>query len=586
MISPRNPHHVMLSALAVFLALLKASCAEERITVFAQPTPGAERNILSRDVRIYLPTLSGSSGVESAISDMITFQLLRNLGARRRTEIDFSKGAKVQIVRDVLPLTENDDPVVSAIRIGADTDFVIWGQTYPVEEGLIIQLYLTLTPHSEPTKRVWATSTAHNRNAFDLAIDFPTRHFEFEPITISRNDIESFRKNNFRVIYTDRNLSAPQSEIVKNTSTLRWEFNAVQVQSDGKVGWVPLPERANSFADLTDLSAALTSFLQSDWGNVGPALDRMLGSERQAQLPRSFLIGILLLRGLAEERRGFSGRTYFSEAQRLNPDRKITTQYIAMANIAEFDRAKARRDVFTARRDLDDIRNYVADRRLLFWDTDPWYGTLAAAVPALEAPAVIGDLPQTPDLSFFVASRPIGKGGDLGGLVGADSHCQRLAAAVGAGNKTWRAYLSITQTRNTNAVNARDRIGNGPWQNAKGTIVAQDINDLHSHNNGINAENSLTETGSRVAGFGFTPSWHDALTGSNPEGRAFPPNLNMTCDNWTSSQSGKAMVGHLDRLGAGIEYQGSWNSSHQSRGCGQPDLAATGGNGLFYCFAQ
>ena len=194
---------------------------------------------------------------------------------------------------------------------------------------------------------------------------------------------------------------------------------------------------------------------------------------------------------------------------------------------------------------------------------------------------------QSPNMSFFVTSAPVGKGGDLGGLAGADAHCQVLAASVGAGNKTWRAYLSSAEPPNGKGVNARDRIGNGPWQNSKGVVVAQNVADLHSANNKLGRENSLNERGQMIASFGYNPNQHDALTGSQPDGTAFPGNVNMTCGNWSSSEFGKAMLGHIDkRGGADNETQRSWNSTHQSRGCTQADFVATGGNGLFYCFAQ
>jgi hypothetical protein len=191
-----------------------------------------------------------------------------------------------------------------------------------------------------------------------------------------------------------------------------------------------------------------------------------------------------------------------------------------------------------------------------------------------------------PNMTFFVTSTGSGKGADLGGLAGADRHCQELAAAVGAGNKTWRAYLSSNTVPNSTPVNARDRIGKGPWQNFRGEVVAQSVDDLHGPNNRLGASTSLTERGATIAGFGYSPNWHDMLTGSTADGRAFPGNLNMTCNNWTSSQFGNAMLGHVDRRGgADNEFQRSWNSAHQSRSCSQQDLIATGGNGLFYCFA-
>jgi hypothetical protein len=194
---------------------------------------------------------------------------------------------------------------------------------------------------------------------------------------------------------------------------------------------------------------------------------------------------------------------------------------------------------------------------------------------------------QQANMSFFITSAGPGKGADLGGLAGADAHCQRLAAAVGAGNKTWRAYLSTNAAATGGPVNARDRIGAGPWQNAKGEGIAQNIDDLHGDNNKINKQTALTENGTGVNGVGDQPNMHDIMTGSSAEGRAFAGNLNLTCGNWTSSTFGSAMVGHHDRRGnADTVFQRSWNAAHMSRSCSQPDLVATGGNGLFYCFAQ
>ncbi|MEA2905089.1 MAG: hypothetical protein QOI12_2476 [Alphaproteobacteria bacterium] len=192
--------------------------------------------------------------------------------------------------------------------------------------------------------------------------------------------------------------------------------------------------------------------------------------------------------------------------------------------------------------------------------------------------------PQAPNMTFFVTSAGSGKGADLGGLDGADAQCQRLATAAGAGSKTWRAYLSTNAA--AGSINARDRIGRGPWQNFKGEVVAQNVDDLHSDNTKLNQQNSLTERGTMVAGFGMSPNWHDILTGSTMEGRAWPGNMNLTCTNWTSSTAGSAMLGHVDRRGgADTVFQKSWNAAHMSRSCSQPDLVATGGNGLFYCFA-
>jgi hypothetical protein len=190
---------------------------------------------------------------------------------------------------------------------------------------------------------------------------------------------------------------------------------------------------------------------------------------------------------------------------------------------------------------------------------------------------------QAPNMSFFVTSVGVGDGAALGGLAGADAHCQRLAATVGAGTKTWRAYLSTAAQGGMPGTNARDRIGAGPWQNSKGTVIATNVDDLHSANNKLNAENSLTERGTVVSGAGNVPNWHDVLTGSQADGRAFPAPINLTCGNWTSNQFGIAMLGHIDRSG---NPPSSWNAAHQSRACSQPDLVATGGNGLFYCFAQ
>jgi len=195
--------------------------------------------------------------------------------------------------------------------------------------------------------------------------------------------------------------------------------------------------------------------------------------------------------------------------------------------------------------------------------------------------------PQAPNMTFFVTSIGPGKGGDLGGLEGADRHCQTLATNVGAGGKTWRAYLSSNAALQGGPVNARDRIGRGPWQNFKDVVVAQNVDDLHSDNNKLSRENSLTERGTIISGFGMTPNWHDILTGSTMEGRAFPGNLNLTCNNWASSTFGSAMLGHVDRRGGqDTVFQRSWNAAHMSRSCTPDDLRATGGNGLFYCFAQ
>jgi hypothetical protein len=192
-------------------------------------------------------------------------------------------------------------------------------------------------------------------------------------------------------------------------------------------------------------------------------------------------------------------------------------------------------------------------------------------------------------MTFFITSAGPGKGADLGGLEGADRHCQSLAQAAGAGGRTWRAYLSTQAVGGAQAVNARDRIGRGPWQNAKGVTIARDIDELHGTNN-LTKETGLSEKGEVVNGRGDTPNRHDILTGSTPDGRALPPDEDRTCGNWTKSTQGAAMVGHHDRMGRTEEPPAkSWNSSHPSRGpdggCSQADLRSTGGDGLFYCFA-
>ena len=199
-------------------------------------------------------------------------------------------------------------------------------------------------------------------------------------------------------------------------------------------------------------------------------------------------------------------------------------------------------------------------------------------------------LPQAPNMTFFVTSAGLGKGADLGGLEGADRQCQALAQVAGAGGKTWRAYLSTQAVDGATAVNARDRIGAGPWQNFKGEVIAKSIDDLHGDQNKLSIETALTERGTMVAGRGYTPNYHDVLTGSQPDGGAFPSNEDRTCRNWSSSTAGAAMVGHHDRKGLRDDAASkSWNSSHPSRGpdggCSQNDLRSTGGNGLFYCFA-
>ena len=191
-------------------------------------------------------------------------------------------------------------------------------------------------------------------------------------------------------------------------------------------------------------------------------------------------------------------------------------------------------------------------------------------------------LPQRQDMSFFITSAGPGRGADLGGLAGADRHCHMLAEAVGAGDRTWRAYLSATPGGRT--VHARDRIGTGPWYNAKGVMIAEDLDQLHGEDNSLTKETALNEKGEIVNGRGDQPNMHDILTGSNLDGTAYQGEGYTNCDDWTSSGEGSARVGHHDRTGGG-EHPTSWNSAHDSRGCSQENLQSTGGNGLFYCFA-
>lgn len=192
----------------------------------------------------------------------------------------------------------------------------------------------------------------------------------------------------------------------------------------------------------------------------------------------------------------------------------------------------------------------------------------------------------TSPMTFFVTSAGSGKGGDLGGLSGADRICHDLATAAGAGDHAWHAYLSTTAAGGTAAVNARDRIGRGPWQDAKGVVIAQSVDDLHSANNNLNKQTALTEKGEVIPGRGDAVTQHDILTGSSPDGRVMAGDTDTTCNNWTSSAAGSAIVGHHDRQGLQPnEASRSWNSSHPSRGCSQENLVGTGGAGYFYCFA-
>src|SRR5688572_13913270 len=206
-------------------------------------------------------------------------------------------------------------------------------------------------------------------------------------------------------------------------------------------------------------------------------------------------------------------------------------------------------------------------------------GAVTIAGAWLVGVAPLAQAPQQPPqpMGFFITSVGPGTGANLGGLDGADKHCQTLAAAAGAGSRTWRAYLS---TQGANAVNARDRIGKGPWVNAKGVQIAANVAELHSAKNNITPETALTEKGG-------SPSRHDMLTGSQMDGTRFTDTMDHTCNNWTSNATGSASLGHHDRRGlADTEQARSWNSSHPSKGCSPDALRGTGGDGLFYCFAQ
>jgi hypothetical protein len=209
---------------------------------------------------------------------------------------------------------------------------------------------------------------------------------------------------------------------------------------------------------------------------------------------------------------------------------------------------------------------------------------LCAAVLLGAFPAAVQA--QQATLSFFVTSVGKGNGADLGGIEGADAHCQALAQAAGSTNANWRAYLSTTQPGGEAGVSARDRIGKGPWQNAKGVVIAKGIEDLHSDANNITKQTALTEKGETVPGRGDPVNTHDMLTGSDPQGHFSTAGGDTTCGNWSKSGEGSAIVGHHDRTGLkDTWHMRSWNSSHGSRGCSQDALKSSGGAGLFYCFA-
>ena len=206
-------------------------------------------------------------------------------------------------------------------------------------------------------------------------------------------------------------------------------------------------------------------------------------------------------------------------------------------------------------------------------------------VAALSVGLGAGVQAQESEMSFFITSVGPGNGADLDGLEGADAYCQQLADAVGAGGRSWHAYLSTQEVQGEPGEDARERIGQGPWRNADGVVIATDLETLHGDND-IDKSTALNERGEQVNGRGDSPNRHDILTGSQPDGTAFPPGEDRTCQNWTGSGEGSAMVGHHDRMGLrDDEASRSWNSSHPSRGCSQEALIGTGGDGLIYCFA-
>lgn len=209
-----------------------------------------------------------------------------------------------------------------------------------------------------------------------------------------------------------------------------------------------------------------------------------------------------------------------------------------------------------------------------------------AAAAALAVPSLATAQPAAPQqrMTFFITSAGPGNGADLGGLEGADRHCQSLAEAAGGAGLTWHAYLSVPEMGGKPAVNARDRIGKGPWHNFAGTLIARTVAELHNSAANLTKETILTEKGAKVNGRGDTPNMHDILTGSTPDGTAYPGGTDTSCNAWTSHGEGSARVGHHDRHGGG-EFPTSWNSAHPSRGCSQQNLQATGGNGFFFCFA-
>ncbi|MGJ7546419.1 hypothetical protein [Variovorax sp. LT1R16] len=211
----------------------------------------------------------------------------------------------------------------------------------------------------------------------------------------------------------------------------------------------------------------------------------------------------------------------------------------------------------------------------------------ASALALLAACGAMGPSTPASGMSFFVTSANPGKGADFGGLAGADRYCQALGTSAGAGGRTWRAYLSASATPGSPAVDARDRIGSGPWRNVRGDVIATSVADLHGDNNKLNKQTALTEKGAGISGRGDPVNLHDVLTGSSPDGRAVNDGKDNTCGNWTQSGEGSALVGHHDRMGLRDDAPSkSWNSSHPTQGCSLDALKKTGGGGLLYCFAQ
>jgi hypothetical protein len=226
------------------------------------------------------------------------------------------------------------------------------------------------------------------------------------------------------------------------------------------------------------------------------------------------------------------------------------------------------------------IEMLMTSRSFAFAATFIAASALSGATQAQQQP------PQYPNMTFFITSTGGPSGADYGGIEGADKHCQALAEKAGAGAKTWRAYLSVQAMGGSKAINARDRIGTGPWVNAMGEQIAKSVDDLHSDNNKINEATAYAETGRRIPGRLFVVNQHDILTGTQPDGTAPPPDKDLTCGNWTKSGEGAAIVGHHDRAGLRDDAPSkSWNSSHPSRGCSLPALRMSGGAGLIYCFA-